>query len=254
MINKIMSKPFTTENFLHKANAKFNFKFNYSRLEYKNANTKVTIICPVHGDFETTPWNHIKSAYGCARCGVDAMAEKQKEQTRKKFELFIKETKTNYDYSLTNFEKITDKIIVICPTHGEFSLTVDHHIRGVGCKKCADQSKTGGYTDQWFDYDVSRKETPGMLYVLEMFSPSEKFIKIGITKNSVKKRYAGSKYQYRVIKLVYGSLYQCYQLETRLKHHFKPNIFRNSKNIHVTESFNLACKNDILRALNDCSL
>ena len=31
-------------------------------------NTKIIIICPIHGEFEQTPWNHIKIGCGCQKC------------------------------------------------------------------------------------------------------------------------------------------------------------------------------------------
>lgn len=246
-----MSKPFTTESFTQSANIKFNYKFDYSKVVYKNANTLVTIGCPDHGDFTTTPWNHIKSLHGCAQCGVVAMAKKQREQTRKKFIEFVSKSTSGYDYTLVTFDKITDKVKVICPKHGEFSLTLDHHMRGVGCKKCADQNKTGGYSEEWFDHHPNRKRIPGMLYVLEMFSSTERFIKIGITKNDVKKRYAGSKYQYSTVKLIYNSLYECYRLEKLLKDTFKSELYLNDKKIHITESFNFECRDKILEMLDN---
>ena len=43
------------EKFLEKAKAKFGDKFDYSKVDYINCNTPVTIICPIHGEFTRTP-------------------------------------------------------------------------------------------------------------------------------------------------------------------------------------------------------
>lgn len=49
----------------------------------------------------------------------------------------------NYDYSKTIFTKLKDKIIVICPKHGEFLISAEHHLkRHQGCPKCAGKNLT----------------------------------------------------------------------------------------------------------------
>lgn len=47
-----------------------------------------------------------------------------------------------YDYSKTDVSKKDEKsrIMVICPKHGEFWIRPTHHVNGVGCKKCSDES------------------------------------------------------------------------------------------------------------------
>ena len=42
-------------------------KYNYSKVNYVNAHSKVSIICPEHGKFEQTPNNH-KNGNGCPQC------------------------------------------------------------------------------------------------------------------------------------------------------------------------------------------
>ena len=40
-----------TEEFINKANKVHNGKYDYSKVEYVNAKTKICIICPEHGEF-----------------------------------------------------------------------------------------------------------------------------------------------------------------------------------------------------------
>ena len=42
----------TTEDFISKAIGVHGNKYDYSKVEYVNTLTKVTIICPIHGEFE----------------------------------------------------------------------------------------------------------------------------------------------------------------------------------------------------------
>lgn len=55
------------EDFLKKVNIIHNNKYDYSKVDYINAYTKITIICPKHGDFNQRPTNHL-SGNGCPIC------------------------------------------------------------------------------------------------------------------------------------------------------------------------------------------
>lgn len=46
-------------DFINKANFVHNHKYDYSKVEYVNARTKVCIICPEHGEFWQTPDDHL---------------------------------------------------------------------------------------------------------------------------------------------------------------------------------------------------
>ena len=53
-------------NFITKAKSKHGDKYNYSKSEYSNAFSHITIICKEHGEFKQTPNNHLK--YCCSKC------------------------------------------------------------------------------------------------------------------------------------------------------------------------------------------
>jgi len=61
------NRKYTLEEFVELSNKKHNNKYDYSLVEYKNSNSKVKIICPIHGIFEQIPFSHLK--YGCSKCG-----------------------------------------------------------------------------------------------------------------------------------------------------------------------------------------
>lgn len=42
-----------------------------------------------------------------------------------------------YDYSKVEIEKTADKIIIICPRHGEFEQVANSHLQGRGCAMCS---------------------------------------------------------------------------------------------------------------------
>lgn len=43
------------QEFIAKTIAKFGDKFDYSKVDYQGARSKVVIICPIHGEFQITP-------------------------------------------------------------------------------------------------------------------------------------------------------------------------------------------------------
>lgn len=63
--HKLFSK--TTEQFITEAKKVHGDKYNYSKSIYYNNKTKLTIICPEHGEFEQLAGSHLAGA-GCPAC------------------------------------------------------------------------------------------------------------------------------------------------------------------------------------------
>ena len=130
-----MVKTVNTETFISNALEVHSGFYDYSKVDYKNSKTKVIITCPVHGDFEQTPSDHLRKK-GCKQCKLD----KQKI-TFEQFEERAKELHNNkYSYIKDSYITIKDKLSIICPIHGEFLQTGSIHSRGHGCPKCAKES------------------------------------------------------------------------------------------------------------------
>ena len=55
------------DTFIAKATAVHGRKYDYSKVNYNNAKTKITIVCNEHGDFQQTPSNHL-SGFNCQKC------------------------------------------------------------------------------------------------------------------------------------------------------------------------------------------
>ena len=62
-----MAKPLTVEEFIKRAKIVHGDKYDYSKVEYINSNTKVCIICHKHGEFYQTPYKHL-IGQGCPKC------------------------------------------------------------------------------------------------------------------------------------------------------------------------------------------
>ena len=59
-----MPRKLTQEEFIKRAREVHGDKYDYSKVEYINANSKVCIICPEHGEFWQKPANHLLGC-GC---------------------------------------------------------------------------------------------------------------------------------------------------------------------------------------------
>lgn len=62
------AKKNTQEEFITRSEIMHKSKYLYNKVNYLGTDTKVTITCPIHGDFQQTPHNHSKGV-GCNECG-----------------------------------------------------------------------------------------------------------------------------------------------------------------------------------------
>lgn len=66
LVERVILKK-TTKQFIREANEIHNFRYDYSKVEYVNNQTKVIIFCSIHGDFEQVSSSHLSGA-GCPHC------------------------------------------------------------------------------------------------------------------------------------------------------------------------------------------
>lgn len=169
-----MAKKATLEDFIKKAKLVHGNKYDYSKVEYVNNNTKVTIVCPIHGEFEQLPRIHTrstKSNQGCPVCSGKIVS------TSEEFIEKVNKVHNNkYSYDKVEYKNSSTKVIITCPIHGNWEQTPDNHLQGRGCPSCA---KKG------FD-----QNKPGILYYLKITTDNNKVLyKIGITNRSVNERF-----------------------------------------------------------------
>lgn len=117
------------DDFITRATKLHNGKYDYSKVNYKNTDTKVIIGCPIHGDFEQTPHHHLKGI-GCPMCGSKTYGAEE----------FIRRARLKhgdkYDYSKTKYTGKKNKVIITCPIHGDFEQLPQNHLRRSGCPEC----------------------------------------------------------------------------------------------------------------------
>ena len=66
----------TTEEFIERAKKIHGNKYDYSKVNYVNTNTPVTVTCLIHGDYIIKPNTHLHSCGGCPACS-QSMLENQ---------------------------------------------------------------------------------------------------------------------------------------------------------------------------------
>lgn len=159
------NKKMNTEAFIKRAKEIYGDKYDYSKVEYKNARTPVCIVKLDGSEFWQTPDNHLradrydKPKNPIVRVTTEDFVDKAKEVHRGK-----------YDYSKVEYINSKNKVCIICPEHGEFWIRPNNHLLGQGCPVCGElkrrESKKTSL-DDWVDaanhihnskYDYSKVE------------------------------------------------------------------------------------------------
>ena len=137
-------------------------QYDYSQVQYHNQMTKVTIICPKHGEFQQLPTHHLKGS-GCSSCGITTIALKLKKTRIQFIEQAEKIHGNKYDYSKVIYNNSNTKIIIICPEHREFKQDPKSHLQGSGCPQCA---KTG-YSNMQIEWlELVKLRHPNLHYIM----------------------------------------------------------------------------------------
>lgn len=83
-----------------------------------------------------------------------------------------------YNYTSVQYITSNEKVLIACPTHGEFEQRPNDHLKGYGCRKCSKGS---------FDHNAS-----AILYYFKVCSPTSVAWKIGVTGTGLNSRYTSS--------------------------------------------------------------
>jgi very-short-patch-repair endonuclease len=125
-----------TLKFIDKAKQIHNDVYDYSKVNYINADTQIIIICKTHGEFTQIPDFHINRKCGCPKCANNV-----------KLDLLEFIDKSNqihnnvYDYSKVNYINNKTQITIICKIHGEFTQIPFVHLLNHGCPSCVNKTE-----------------------------------------------------------------------------------------------------------------
>lgn len=135
-----MTKKLSTQQFVFISKEVHGDKYDYSYTVYTNSRTPINIICPIHGKFSQTPFNHLNSS-GCKMCANERRKSWCiKNLTSNEEEFISKSIKIHgmkYDYSVVDYNGALVKVKIKCPKHGEFEQTPANHLFGKGCPNCS---------------------------------------------------------------------------------------------------------------------
>jgi hypothetical protein len=167
-----------TKTFITRAREVHGDTYLYERTVHPGTkHCKVTITCPIHGDFEHRADMHLQGN-GCKQCADDL-----RKMTTQTFVRKAREVQGDrFDYSLAEFKGSHERITIVCPLHGPFEQTAYLHLQNHGCRKCKYLHHPSGYTYQLFKENRELATSLGIFYIVEYDFPGEiPFIKIGIT-------------------------------------------------------------------------
>lgn len=175
----------TFETLENKFNLIHNNRYTYKNAIFKGVEYKITVTCPVHGNWDILPTNHL-AGNGCLKCFKEALPK-----TKDQFILdAIQMHGDKFDYSEVNYKTTHDKIKILCRICGySFYQNTKSHISGTGCPSC---SKNQRYTTK--EYIEKAKKVHNNYYSYEKteYITANKHIKITCPIHGDFKQKAGS--------------------------------------------------------------
>lgn len=180
-------------------------------------------ICNKHKiKFKQQMYSHY-NGQGCPKCGREKLTQIIRAKIPKEEWLrrFHKHHGDRYDYSHIDEIYGRKKVKIICPEHGEFLQTAEIHSTGHGCQECGKRKNETFmvYSEKSFNLKPEMKKWDGVLYVIRAEGNNESFIKVGITKESIKKRSNEMRrlgYSIEVIHELEMKIYDAFNLEQQL--------------------------------------
>ncbi len=135
-ILRTKNQRYTSQEFINSVRTVHLNKYDYSKANYVNSQTKVEIICQIHGSFNMKPNSHY-NGQGCPKCGrIDA-----KNNIALDYFVFLERAElvhhNRYVYQEDTYVNYTTKMTIFCDEHGFFEQTPHSHISmKTGCPKC----------------------------------------------------------------------------------------------------------------------
>lgn len=114
------------------------FKNKFTSLKDLTRSKNMVILkCPIHGEVECYYRSIGKIETLCPEC----RREIEREISKQKFIQSARKIHNDwYDYSKVDYISSSDKVCIICPTHGEFWQTPNSHLCGSGCPNCTQRN------------------------------------------------------------------------------------------------------------------
>lgn len=181
--------------------------------EYVNNFSHLDCRCKICNHEWKGTWKHLKRGVGCPKC-------------KNSIKLSIGEIKKRLTEMNSKIQLISEHYInsgapleFQCDKSHRWFTTWDQIKQGAGCSICARENHPGHYSikmaeknkEEWILIEAH-------FYILRCFNEEEEFFKVGVTKNSIKKRYPRRRmpYNYEIIADKITTLYDAIEIETRI--------------------------------------
>ena len=131
-------KSTTTSEFVEAAMAIHGSRYDYGLFEYAGQAVKSTIICTIHGEFQQSPYCHLRKKHGCPHCGLERIKQLNPGTGTIGFiNKAILVHGLRYNYSEVDYTNNRNKVAITCKIHGNFYQAPANHLSGQGCPSCA---------------------------------------------------------------------------------------------------------------------
>jgi len=125
----------TTEQFIKEVKERNHHDLDLSLVKYKGCDEEVTVICPIHGEFNIQA-SYLRQGSGCRKCADEHRNDNRRMSIEEFQNIVFQKYGNKLDTSLAKFRTLRDKIIMKCIHHNEFETTPSRIINGDGCPKC----------------------------------------------------------------------------------------------------------------------
>lgn len=196
------------EVFIEELTEIYGNSYEYSKVLYKGRKEKVDVFCNICSrHFKKEPYRLLKGV-GCPHC-----AKNKRTKTK---EYFISESKKihgiKYDYAELEYGTMVTKVKLTCNSCGhDFMVKASHHLHnGSGCPLCAKRKcfKKSDWVNKPIN-SVSFESYKLYVMIAHCRKTGESFVKIGITRNSIKDRFHANKnitrdfpYFYEIVEII----------------------------------------------------
>ena len=229
-------------------------KYDYSLLNYQFPKQKIKIICKEHGVFEKTTYAH--KSEGCPKCRNTDFSLKN-EEILKHINIIKENNQENINFQFFEYKGFKKKSLFVCNIHGEFFRSV-YRINKTKyiCPKCNKRkcNSHGWRKSRWIE--LCKNKRP-IFYILEVSNHEESFYKIGITTQSIKRRYHHNQllktfYKYKLVYSIYLKGEFVWDIERKIL-----KLFKNEKYLPLqefegnTECFKFKDVYNIIKLINN---
>lgn len=183
---------------------------DFSKSVHTHSREKISAICLIHGDISRRADSFMR--YGCPSCGRDKGNKNQRISKDEIIKRFNNIHGFNLEYDMSNYENTSSRINIKCKYHGWFNQEVDVHLRGRSCRQCG---QIGFKRSQAINKAQKKNNGYGILYLIKCFNDDEVFYKVGITTDSLSRRFCKGfmPYKYRVMSELTMSFDFAYNIE-----------------------------------------